>query len=110
MIATQSGSPKRRPPSRSDPIGIFLMPDGRLPGFAQRRLDDLIAKKRADGLARNEQRELTEALNYIDAKTIQMLEHALSLRHSDGGRPKSAVGRRNPAALRKGRNRQDGRQ
>jgi hypothetical protein len=104
MFATQSNRQKNR---AGDPIGIFLTPDGRLPGFAQRRLDDLIAKKRTDGLTRSEQRELTEALNYIDAKTIQMLEHALSLGPTGGGRSKPAAGRRNPAASRRARNLQN---
>ena len=48
---------------------------GRLPGFAQRRLDELIAKKRTVGLTRGEERELSEALEYIDAKSVSLLRH-----------------------------------
>ena len=50
MIATRVSQPRRRVQSAGDVAGIFLTPDGRLPGFAQRRLDDLIAKKRTEGL------------------------------------------------------------
>jgi hypothetical protein len=75
---------KERPPSKSgaarqslSALGVFLSPNGRLPGFAQRRLDDLLAKKRSEGLTRKEQRELSEALDYIDSKTIEMLKYGL---------------------------------
>jgi hypothetical protein len=73
---------KERPPyktgaarQRLSAVGVFLSPDGRLPGFAQRRLDDLLAKKRSESLTRKEQRELSEALDYIDSKTIEMLKY-----------------------------------
>src|SRR3954454_24467309 len=63
--------------SNANAAGIFLSPNGRLPGFAQRRLDDLLAKKQTEGLTRKEQQELSEALDYIDSKTIEMLEYGL---------------------------------
>src|SRR4051794_6643685 len=87
MITTQAGRPPKGASSADDVIGLFLTPDGRLPGFAQRRLDDLIAKKRTEGLTRKEQKELSEALDYIDAKTIEMIEHALSRQTGPTGGP-----------------------
>jgi hypothetical protein len=57
-----------------NPAAMFLEPDGRLPGFAQRRLDELIARKKAAGLSAEEDRELREALAYIDAKSAQLLK------------------------------------
>ena len=59
-------------------LGLFLTRDGKLPGFAQRRLDSLIAKKRQRRLTVQEQRELTEALDYIDEKSALMLRYAAS--------------------------------
>lgn len=87
MIGIRAKRPKEhvRPPD--DVVVLFLTPDGRLPGFAQRRLNDLIAKKRTEGLTRKEQKELSEALDYIDAKTIPMLEHTLSARPAGRPRP-----------------------
>ena len=52
----------------------FLDDQGRLPGFAQRRLDSLIAKKKSRQLTREESRELSEMLEYIDRKSIEMLK------------------------------------
>lgn len=81
MIGTRtkpSTKGSKAAPAADDVVGIFLTPNGRLPDFAQRRLDALIAKKRLHGLTRAEQRELSEALDYIDTKTVEMLEHALS--------------------------------
>src|SRR5688500_9823545 len=77
MIKTRSNSGRNAATVRDDAVGIFLTPNGRLPGFAQRRLDDLLAKKSSEGLTTKEQRELSEALDYIDTKTIEMLEHGL---------------------------------
>src|SRR3954454_21834491 len=94
MIPTQAGRLPKGASSADDVIGLFLTPDGRLPGFAQRRLDDLIAKKRTEGLTPKEQRELSEALDYIDAKTIQMLEHALSRPADGAGSPPKRKPRR----------------
>jgi hypothetical protein len=48
---------------------------GRLPNFAQRRLDDLIEKRKTTGLTRDEERELSGALDYIDEKSAAMLRH-----------------------------------
>lgn len=60
-------------------LGVFLSENGRLPPFAQRRLDSLIAKKKAEGLTRDEARELREALDYVEVKSIELLAHAASL-------------------------------
>jgi hypothetical protein len=51
----------------------FFEPDGRLPGFAQRRLDALITKKRTRRLSSDETKELEEMLEFIDRKTIEGL-------------------------------------
>lgn len=51
-------------------LGVFLSENGRLPAFAQRRLDSLIAKKKAEGLTRDEARELREALDYVEASPL----------------------------------------
>ena len=64
------------------PLGVFLTPDGRLPGFAQRRLDYLIEKKKKSRLTAEEKKDLAEALDYIDAKSIQLLEYAAAVRPS----------------------------
>jgi len=65
----------RGPSYAQDPLaGTFLEPDGRLPGVAQRRLDDLIARNKVAGLSAREERELSEALAYIDAKSAQLLK------------------------------------
>lgn len=61
-------------------VGVFLMPNGRLPAFAQRRLDDLLEKKRSAGLTRREEKELVEALDYVDAKTVELLKYAVALK------------------------------
>jgi len=65
-----------RQPSRleNSVAGMLLEPDGRLPGFAQRRLDGLIARNKTAGLSASEERELNEALAYIDTKSAQMLQ------------------------------------
>src|SRR5438105_14646511 len=60
------------------PIGIFVEPDGKRPGFAQRRLDALIEKKKTTRLTSDESRDLDEALDYIDSKSIQILEFQLA--------------------------------
>jgi hypothetical protein len=69
--------------NRRDPngtiLGVFLSENGRLPAFAQRRLDDLIEKKRETGLTRDESRELRAALDYVEQKSIELLAHAASL-------------------------------
>ena len=57
-------------------MNAFLTPDGRLPGFAQRRLDSLIEKKKRQSLTPDEARELTEALAYIDEKSAALLRHS----------------------------------
>jgi hypothetical protein len=59
--------------SHHEPIS-FLEPDGRLPGFAQRRLDALIAKKKSRGLTATEAKELREMLEYVDRKSIELLQ------------------------------------
>lgn len=69
--------PKALPRARADVLGVFLEPDGRLPGFAQRRMDSLIAKKKILGLSEDEERELSEALGYIDTKSMQLLKSGL---------------------------------
>lgn len=69
---------------RRDPIGavlgVFLSENGRLPAFAQRRLDDLIVKKKASGLTRDEARELRASLDYVEEKSIELLAYAASLK------------------------------
>jgi hypothetical protein len=62
--------------SRLRSLSLFLTGEGKLPGFAQRRLDSLIAKKRQKRLTADEQRELTEALDYIDEKSALLLRYA----------------------------------
>ena len=57
----------------------FLESDGKLPGFAQRRLDSLIAKKKSHKLTSDEARELSEMLDYIDRKSIEMLRHRIQI-------------------------------
>ena len=57
-------------------LGVFMSRHGRLPAFAQRRLDVLIAKRKQDGLTRAEERELSETLNYIDDTSIELLAYA----------------------------------
>lgn len=59
-------------------LGLFLTPDGRLPAFAQRRLDGLIDKSKAEDLTRQEERELAEMLEYVDRKSLLLLQHAAS--------------------------------
>ena len=53
-------------------LELFMTPDGRLPGFAQRRLDSLIEKKKRHPLTAEEARELAEALAYIDDKSVAL--------------------------------------
>lgn len=55
------------------PPGSFLTPDGKLPPFAQRRLDYLLEKNREEGLGKGEAAELREMLEYIDLKSIELL-------------------------------------
>jgi hypothetical protein len=57
-------------------LGVFLSRHGRLPDFAQRRLDSLILKRKSGRLTRAEQRELTDSLNYIDDTSIELLAYA----------------------------------
>jgi len=56
----------------------FLPPAGRLPGFAQRRLDLLLDENRSDALDRTEKRELRDMLQLIDRKSVEVLKHAVS--------------------------------
>jgi hypothetical protein len=49
---------------------------GRLPDFAQRRLDALIEKRKNEGLTRAERRELTDSLEYIEDTSIELLAYA----------------------------------
>ena len=70
-------TPPRRKTSANDPIadlGHFMTRAGKLPGFAQRRLDALISKSKRAPLTKVEKRELSEALDYIDAKSIALME------------------------------------
>jgi hypothetical protein len=90
MIGTRRSPEAKATRADDNVVGIFLTPNGRLPDFAQRRLDALIDKKRSQGLTRQEKRELSEALDYIDAKTAEMLEHALSVQSLN---PAAATGR-----------------
>ena len=62
-------------------LGLFLTPDGRLPAFAQRRLDGLIDKSKAEDLTRPEERELAEMLEYVDQKSLLLLQHAAAREH-----------------------------
>jgi len=55
-------------------LGSFLAPAGTLPGFAQRRLDQLIHRQKTAGLEQSEQRELKEMLSYIDRKSLELLK------------------------------------
>jgi hypothetical protein len=68
----------KRLPTAAFP-GVFLRPDGKLPSFAQRRLDGLIDKKKSVGLSRDEERELSEMLTYVNRKTMELLEYQLKL-------------------------------
>jgi hypothetical protein len=72
-------------------LSAFLAASGRLPGFAQRRLDELIARKKAGSLTPSERRELAEALDYIDDKSIELMAYAAELERANAAvRPKSA--------------------
>jgi hypothetical protein len=59
-------------------LGSFLAPAGTLPGFAQRRLDQLIQRQKTTGLDPTEQRELREMLSYIDRKSLELLKFKAS--------------------------------
>jgi predicted RNA binding protein YcfA (HicA-like mRNA interferase family) len=69
-------------------LGLFLRPDGRLPAFAQRRLDGLIDKSKADELTREEERELAEMVEYVDWQADKIegmkVRAVLQLIESDG--------------------------
>lgn len=70
---------RRSPRMRESKPVTLLTPDGRLPGFAQRRLDDLIARnKTPKGLSALEKQELEEALDYMDRKNAEILKRDLS--------------------------------
>ena len=56
-------------------LSAFLSLGGRLPGFAQRRLDDLIAKEKEGALTSDERQELAEALEYLDEKSIELMAY-----------------------------------
>jgi len=75
----------RTRPRRKFDSWHFLQPDGRLPGFAQRRLDDLISRKKDTGLSAEEERELGEALDYIDAKSALLLQARASATRGKSG-------------------------
>jgi hypothetical protein len=67
--------PRLSASSLRDPaINGFLTPEGRLPPFAQRRLDDLIARNKQDDLTAAERRELKEMLDYVDRKNVEILK------------------------------------
>lgn len=55
--------------------GLFLTPEGKLPPFAQRRLNDLLARNQNGALTAVERRELREAVQYVEQKTLLMLTH-----------------------------------
>jgi hypothetical protein len=69
-------------------LELFMTPDGRLPGFAQRRLDSLIEKKKRHPLTAEEARELAEALAYIDHKSVALLRHTASANRRASTRPR----------------------
>jgi hypothetical protein len=80
----------KRPTHRANP---FLSPEGRLPSFAQRRLDLLLEKNREGELSRDEAQELKEIVEFVQDKTIEILGELKSRRK---GRPvtKKRTGRR----------------
>jgi hypothetical protein len=71
-------SAQKKMPSEQDVsiLSAFMSAGGRLPGFAQRRLDDLMERNKTGGLSAAEQRELSEALEYLDEKSIELLAYA----------------------------------
>lgn len=70
-------------------LGAFMSKGGRLPDFAQRRLDDLLRRNATSGgLSAAEKRELKEMLAYIDQKTIELLTYEVAQRRN--GRTSSA--------------------
>jgi hypothetical protein len=58
----------------------FHEADGRLPRFAQRRLESLIEKKKSKRLTHDEERELGEMLDYIDRKNLEILRRRVALK------------------------------
>ena len=68
-----------------DILAAFLARGGRLPGFAQRRLDELIFKNKAGTATDQEQQELSEALDYIDDKSIELMAYAVAMQAAAPG-------------------------
>jgi hypothetical protein len=65
---------------KAPPPVEFHEADGRLPGFAQRRLESLIEKKKSKRLTHDEERELEEMLDYIDRKNLDILRRRVVLK------------------------------
>ena len=71
-------------PGASDELlGLFLTPDGKLPGFA-RRLDEFIEKSERRRLTAREGVELKVMLEYIDQKSILLLRRAVARKAQRG--------------------------
>jgi hypothetical protein len=92
--ATKKASPSATDKRNTAVLGAFLDRNCRLPAFAQRRLDSLIAKNKiGGGLTSEERRELKEMLDYIDEKTIEMLSYRLVMQKNLGTPPTSRSSR-----------------
>jgi hypothetical protein len=77
-------------------LSAFTSPGGRLPGFAQRRLDELIARGNAGELTATEQQELSEALEYVDEKSIELMAYAAEMLPASPQPAPAAPGDRSP--------------
>ena len=89
-MSTRAKSSGVKEPTERQLLGLFLTPDGRLPAFAQRRLDGLLDKSKSDGLTRPERRELREMLTYVDEKSILLLRYSAQQRSRPPQRRHSA--------------------
>jgi hypothetical protein len=72
-------------------LGVFLSRHGRLPAFAQRRLDSLISKQKTQRLTGEERRELAESLAYIDNTSIELLAYSAERARARQERPAEAM-------------------
>ena len=73
-------------------LAAFLSGGGRLPAFAQRRLDELIFKEKAGTATEQDRQELSEALDYIDQKSIELMAYAVALQNRAPGTDSLAAG------------------
>ena len=72
---------KLHDPTAATTEGTFLTPQGKLPPFAQRRLDDLLARNATPpGLPADEALELRQMLDFIDRANVKLLRREVARR------------------------------